>query len=154
METPSQSDRLAYLDNLRTALVLLVVLHHVALVYGAFAPFYYQEPPFEEPLAFLASGVFVLSNQAWFMGVLFLLAGYFTPSAFDRHGMRKFVNGRLVRLGDPGSRRNSDSRSDCPAGLFPDAVDADRHHHAADLVDVPGIARPWPAVVCGNAANF
>ena len=93
--------RLHYLDHLRAALVILVVLHHVALVYGAAAPFYYQEPPFDDPLAFQLLAVFVLANQAWFMGALFLLAGYFTPGSVDRRGPGPFLRARLVRLGIP-----------------------------------------------------
>jgi glucan biosynthesis protein C len=45
--------------------------------------------------------VFVLFNQAWFMGAFFLLAGYFTPGSFDRKGPTSFLKGRLVRLGIP-----------------------------------------------------
>jgi glucan biosynthesis protein C len=86
---------------LRAALVTLVVLHHVALVYGAGAPFYYVEPPINDPLAFLVLLVFVLFNQAWFMGALFLIAGYFTPGSFDRKGPGSFLKGRLLRLGIP-----------------------------------------------------
>ena len=93
--------RLYCLDNLRAALIVLVVLHHIALVYGAAAPFYYQEPPFDDPLAFLLLALFVLLNQSWFMGALFLLAGYFTPGSFDRKGPGSFLKGRLVRLGIP-----------------------------------------------------
>lgn len=93
--------RLFYLDHLRAALVALVVLHHVALVYGAISPFYYQEPPFGDGLAFTVLGTFVLLNQAWFMGALFLLAGYFTPGSFERRGAAGFVRARLVRLGIP-----------------------------------------------------
>ena len=94
-------ERLYYLDHLRAALVVLVVLHHLALVYGAAAPFYYQEPPFGEPVAAMLLAVFVLVNQSWFMGALFLLAGYFAPAAVDRKGPRRFLRGRLVRLGLP-----------------------------------------------------
>ena len=95
------TSRLFFIDNLRAAVIALVVAHHVALVYGAGAPFYYVEPPFEDPLAFLALLVFVLFNQAWFMGALFLLAGYFTPGSFDRKGPASFLRGRLLRLGVP-----------------------------------------------------
>ena len=88
--------RLFFVDNLRTALIILVVLHHVALIYGAFAPFYYVEPPFNS--AFL---IFGLLNQGWFMGALFLLSGYFTPGSFDRKGPGSFLKDRLLRLGIP-----------------------------------------------------
>lgn len=93
--------RLFFVDHLRAALVTLVVLHHVALVYGAAAPFYYVEPPFTDPLAGLVLLVFALFNQAWFMGALFLLAGYFTPGSYDRKGAGSFLKGRLLRLGVP-----------------------------------------------------
>ena len=95
------SSRLLFIDNLRTGLVTLVVLHHLALVYGAGAPFYYVEPPINDPLAFLVLLVFILVNQSWFMGALFLLAGYFTPGSFDRKGPGSFLKDRLLRLGIP-----------------------------------------------------
>jgi peptidoglycan/LPS O-acetylase OafA/YrhL len=88
--------RLYFIDYLRAALVILVVLHHLAVVYGGIPAFYYWEPPVDDPLA-----VFVLFNQAWFMGALFLLAGYFTPGSFDRKRSASFLKDRLRRLGIP-----------------------------------------------------
>ena len=96
-----QPTRLHFADHLRAALVILVVLHHAALVYGAAAPFYYVEPPFTEPLAYIVLLVFALFNQAWFMGALYHLSGYFTPGSFERKGVGSFLKGRLVRLGIP-----------------------------------------------------
>ena len=95
------TSRLFYIDHLRASLVSLVVLHHLALVYGAFFPFYYVEPPFTDPLALPVLSVFALFNQAFFMGALFLLAGYFTPGSFDRKGLGSFLKERLLRLGIP-----------------------------------------------------
>ncbi|MEZ4667983.1 MAG: acyltransferase family protein [Anaerolineae bacterium] len=95
------SSRLFFIDHLRAVLLIFVVLHHVAMVYGASAPFYYVEPPFDDPLAFNQLMVFALSNQAWHMGAFFLLAGYFTPRSFDRKGSTAFLKGRLIRLGIP-----------------------------------------------------
>ena len=88
--------RLNYLDNLRVSVVVLVVLHHIAMVYGAFAPFYYVEQPFQKSIL-----IFCILNQSWFMGALFLLAGYFTPPSFDRKGSRSFISSKLLRLGIP-----------------------------------------------------
>ena len=95
------TSRLFFIDNLRVGLISLVVLHHVALVYGAGSPFYYAEPPFTDPLAFLVLLVFILVNQSWFMGAFFLLSGYFTPGSFDRKGLGSFLKDRLLRLGIP-----------------------------------------------------
>ena len=102
-----KSSRLFFIDHLRAALVILVVLHHVALVYGASVEgYYYIEPPFTsvggiDTQTFLAFLVFALFNQAWFMGAFFLLAGYFTPGSYDRKGPGTFLKDRLIRLGIP-----------------------------------------------------
>ena len=45
--------------------------------------------------------IFVLFNQAWFMGALFLIAGYFTPGSYDRKGTDTFLKDRFIRLGIP-----------------------------------------------------
>ena len=106
-EAPAKTSRLFFVDHLRVLLAVLVVLHHVAMVYGAVLPmFYYLEPPFSspgviDPLAYLALLVFSLLNQAWFMGAFFLLAGYFVPRSYDRKGPGSFVGGKLLRLGIP-----------------------------------------------------
>jgi peptidoglycan/LPS O-acetylase OafA/YrhL len=92
--------RMVYLDRLRIGLVVLVVLHHVAMAYGAGGlGFYYVDPPetfFSRNLL-----VFVLHNQAWFMGAFFLVAGYFTPGSLDRRGTAGFLKSRSIRLGIP-----------------------------------------------------
>jgi glucan biosynthesis protein C len=94
--------RLFFIDHLRSFLMILVVLHHVSLVYGAsLQGYYYVEPPYTDPLAFLVLLIFALVNQSWFMGAFFLLAGYFTPASFDRKGPGAYLKDRLLRLGIP-----------------------------------------------------
>ena len=97
--TGTAAPRLLFVDNLRLGLISLVVLHHVALTYGAAGLFYYVE---FHPSGFSRSLlIFVLTNQAWFMGAFFLVAGYFTPASFDRKGPVLFLRDRLLRLGIP-----------------------------------------------------
>lgn len=62
---------------------------------------YYVDPARQESLTYLLLLVFVLANQAWFMGALFLFAGYFTPSSYQRKGPISFLNDRLLRLAIP-----------------------------------------------------
>lgn len=96
------SSRLYFFDNLRVFVIILVVLHHVAAVYGAGVPgYYYIEPPINDLTAYMSQLVFLLVNQSWFMGALFLVAGYFTPGSFDRKGMGSFMKDRILRLGIP-----------------------------------------------------
>jgi surface polysaccharide O-acyltransferase-like enzyme len=74
--------RLFFVDNLRIALTILVVIHHQSLLI------------FSMPL-------FLMLNQAYFMGLFFFLSGCFTPASYDRKGMWIFLKGRLLRLGIP-----------------------------------------------------
>ena len=110
-ENPAPSDRsqkelkshsrLYFIDHVRIFLVILVVLHHVAIVYGAVIPFYYVEPPKSGTLTFLVLLVFVLVNQSWFMGALFFLAGFCTPGSYERKGAGTYIVSRILRLGIP-----------------------------------------------------
>jgi glucan biosynthesis protein C len=95
-ETPS---RQVFVDYWRAGIIILVVLHHVAVVYAGTVPFYYVEP--NDALAAGVLTVFLLFNQAWFMGALFLVSGYFTTGSYDRRTPGSFFKHRLLRLGVP-----------------------------------------------------
>ncbi|MEV1174367.1 acyltransferase family protein [Nonomuraea sp. NPDC049784] len=91
--------RLHSIDNLRTVLTVLVVVHHVAITYGNIPLWYYTEPA-KDPSGILLD-LLVTFNQAFFMGFFFLISGFFTPRSYDRKGSRAFIRDRLVRLGIP-----------------------------------------------------
>ena len=89
------------IDALRAAVTLLVVFHHSAITYGAIGGWYYREIAPSMSLSGVLLILFCTINQAWFMGLFFLLAGYFTPPAYDRHGPGGFIRERVIRLGVP-----------------------------------------------------
>jgi peptidoglycan/LPS O-acetylase OafA/YrhL len=91
----------AGLDALRGTATLLVLFHHAALTYGATGGWYYREVPSDGRLDTKILMLFCTVNQAWFMGLFFLLAGYFTPGPFQRKGGWMYARGRLLRLGLP-----------------------------------------------------
>lgn len=95
------SDRLYFADNLRTYLITLVVLHHLAIVYTGAGAFYYVEPTPIDQLALAVLVIFIALNQAYFMGLLFLVSAYFSPGSLERKGVGRFVKDRLIRLGIP-----------------------------------------------------
>ena len=99
--TRSPESRLFFVDNLRVALSILVVLHHIALVYGGASPFYYMEPSLIGTATYKVFLMFALFNQAFFMGFFFLISGYFVPKSFDQKGSLSYLKGRLLRLGIP-----------------------------------------------------
>jgi len=95
------AQRELYVDRIRTVLTAVVVVFHAAITYGASGGWFYHEvKPSASPVS-LALTLFVTTNQAYFMGFFFLLAGYFTPPSLERKGYRRFIVDRLVRLGLP-----------------------------------------------------
>ncbi|MBN9734012.1 MULTISPECIES: acyltransferase family protein [unclassified Pseudonocardia] len=91
--------RTAWPDAVRVGLTALVVAHHCAITYSHIPAWTYYEPPTDGSAVLLDA--FVAVNQAWFMGAFFLISGWFVPGSVDRHGVRGFVRGRLLRLGVP-----------------------------------------------------
>src|SRR5580692_3615096 len=90
-----------YIDRLRSAMVALVILHHTAITYGAIGGWFWREiEPSSAPSSVLLV-LFCTTNQAYFMGFFFLLAGYFTPASLDRKGYKQFILDRFIRLGIP-----------------------------------------------------
>lgn len=95
-----KSDRLFYIDNLRIFLISLVVLHHLAITYGAPGSWYYNESEAGFP-EILPLSMFVASNQSFFMGFFFFLSAFFIIPSIERKGTGKFTTDRLRRLGIP-----------------------------------------------------
>lgn len=91
--------RLSWIDTVRVAVTTLVIAHHCAVTYGNIPVWFYNEPP-QDPSAY-ALDVTVVLNQTWFMGLFFLISGYFAPASVDRHGPRAFARDRFLRLGLP-----------------------------------------------------
>jgi len=90
-----------YIDNVRTALITLVVLCHLAITYGAEGAWYYSEAGEESTVALIILMPLLAIGAAFLLGLFFLIAGYFTPRAYDRKGAGPFVADRLKRLGLP-----------------------------------------------------
>jgi glucan biosynthesis protein C len=93
--------RLLYIDNVRTLLITLVVLCHVAVTYGAEGAWYYSEAGEESTVAFVIIMPLLAIGAAFLLGLFFMIAGYFTPRAYDRKGAGPFALDRLKRLGIP-----------------------------------------------------
>jgi glucan biosynthesis protein C len=93
--------RLFFIDNVRAFLITLVILQHLAITYGAPSGLWYiHEGTVDLPAGFFYI-FFLAANQAFFMGLLFLFAGYFTAPSYDRKGSGQFFADRALRLGLP-----------------------------------------------------
>jgi glucans biosynthesis protein C len=88
-------------DNLRTLAIMLVVCMHACVTYSHVGDWYLMSA--QEP-ALPVKVIFVLWQghlQAFFMGLLFFLAGYFAHASLAKRGPAGFLRERLVRLGLP-----------------------------------------------------
>ena len=71
------------------------------MTYGGTGFWFYREIGNSRSPTSVLFTMFVITTQAYLMGLFFLLAGYFTPRSYDRKGPAKFVYHRAVRLGFP-----------------------------------------------------
>jgi hypothetical protein len=96
-----EKKRLYYIDNLRVATIMSVILIHLAVTYSSFGIWFYNEV---RPLSFFSSIFFSFFQafvQGFSMGMLFFVAGYFTPLAYDHKSPDRFISDRFRRLGLP-----------------------------------------------------
>jgi len=100
MQIKEAKTKIYYIDNLRVLLTVLVVFHHVFVMYGAPGSWYYKEPTTKIG-ALAPMTMFVATNQAFFMGFFFFLSALFTESSYIKKGAAKFTADRLKRLGIP-----------------------------------------------------
>ena len=98
---PVVKPRLLYIDNIRSFLIISVVLVHLSATYGFAGDWDYHEVGEVSPLAFFLVVLLQAIGTAFVMGLFFLIAGYFTPRAYDRRGPKGFLLERFRRLGIP-----------------------------------------------------
>src|ERR1051325_6128284 len=97
----SAQPRLEFIDNLRWVMIVLVVSMYAAVTYSHVGSWYFMEDPKPGPGMTGLFATYQAFLQAFFMGLLFFIAGYSVPDAFDRKVFKKFVRDRFVRLGIP-----------------------------------------------------
>lgn len=97
----SRQPRLDFIDNLRWVMIIFVVGMHAACTYSHVGGWYYRSEVMPDTVSTVVFLIFQGSLQAFFMGFMFFLAGYFVPSAYDRKGFGRFLGDRAVRLGLP-----------------------------------------------------
>ena len=89
-----------FIDNLRVFLTILVVLHHLMIIYAGSGSFLYTEGR-QDTITGVLGTWFCAVNQAYFMGFFLLISAYFVPGSYDRKGAGHFLKDRLIRLGIP-----------------------------------------------------
>jgi glucan biosynthesis protein C len=88
------------LDNLRTCLTGLVIVHHASIPYGGLGIWPYTSP-YHTSGSSIPLVAFNVVNQSFFMGSFFLLSGYFSSIAARRRTRGEFLKEKVKRLGVP-----------------------------------------------------
>ncbi len=92
-------------DYLRTFAIILVLLHHAVLAYVTFSQLNPWTPitfaPVVDSQKWSGFDLIALFNDTWFMALLFFISGLFVWRSLTRKVSRRFLRGRLIRLGIP-----------------------------------------------------
>jgi len=100
-EKNNQLTRAFFIDNIRWFMIVLVVIVHTNVTYSGIGSWYFMDLKEMGILSSIYFGVVQTFSQSFFMGILFLFAGYFTPAAYAAKGIKRFMIDRFKRLGLP-----------------------------------------------------
>ncbi len=81
-----------YIDNLRTASILLLFPYHTAMMFNSFESFYVYSHPVK------ALNVFLVVAWPWFMPLLFALAGASSAYALSKRTAGQYIKERFRKL--------------------------------------------------------
>jgi hypothetical protein len=107
------AERLVSVSYLRAFVTLLVVAHHVALVYSTIKPprlasftvtdqpRFWMVFPVADPAGWAGFDIFMGWNDIFFMPLMFLVSGLLVWASLARKGAADFLKQRFVRLGLP-----------------------------------------------------
>jgi glucan biosynthesis protein C len=98
---PKFAGRLLFIDNIRWTMVILVLTMHATDTYSPFGNWYYTDRTDSGLGTIVFFAIYQSFLQAFFMGLLFFVSGYFTVQAWERKDAVSFIRGRFVRLGIP-----------------------------------------------------
>jgi hypothetical protein len=93
--------RKLYIDNLRWSMIVLVISMHAAVTYSPFGSWYWRDNALTSRAEAIVLATHQSFLQAFFMGLLFGVAGYFARTSLARKGAGPFIADRAFRLGLP-----------------------------------------------------
>jgi len=89
--------RMVFFDNLRSLMVLLVLVFHSGASYGSMVAFW----PYHDPNPTEFVDIVMLLLDVFMMSILFFVAGYFALASARRSAGRGFLEDKFKRLGIP-----------------------------------------------------
>jgi len=97
------SNRNLWVDNLRSAITVLVVAHHSSLAYTTFAKFdskvyIHSTCPIVDTQRWIGLDIFQNFNDVFFMSLMFFIGGLFLIKSIHKKGAINFLKDRFFRL--------------------------------------------------------
>jgi len=93
----SSQTRLFFFDNLRSVMVILVLIFHSGASYGSMVSFW----PYHDPNPMELIDILMLLGDVFMMTILFFIAGYFALETIQKKDSRDFLMGKVRRIGVP-----------------------------------------------------
>jgi len=90
-------NRFVFFDNLRYLMVILVLVFHSGASYGSIVALW----PYHNPNPTEAVDIIMMLLDVFMMSILFFIAGYFALPSLQKKGDRRFLEGKVKRLGIP-----------------------------------------------------
>ena len=97
----NKKSRMYFIDNIKWIVIMLVVLIHTNVTYSGTGFWYYMETGDLGEISTILFGIFGSFTQAFTMGLLFLIAGYFTRKSVIKKTTFSFMKDKIFRLGLP-----------------------------------------------------
>ncbi|MEG2290201.1 MAG: acyltransferase family protein [Clostridium sp.] len=92
-----KGNRIPFLDNIRTLMVVLVLIFHAGAAYSSAVDFW----PFHERSSSGLIDFYMLLGDVFMMSTLFFIAGYFAMPSYNKRGGRGFLKDKFKILGIP-----------------------------------------------------
>ena len=99
--TAAATSRYAFIDLLRGVLIVLVIMLHAAITYGASGDWTYIDAAPKDDISIILLTLLVVYIQAFSMSLYFFFSGFFTPASYDKKGPARFWKDRIMRLAIP-----------------------------------------------------
>lgn len=97
LQIDANVNRLPFLDNLRSLMVVLVLVFHAGASYSSAAPFW----PFHESRSSRLIDLYMFLGDVFFMSILFFVAGYFSLPSVKKRGISHFLKNKFKVIGIP-----------------------------------------------------
>jgi len=93
--------RVLFLDNIKILLAILVIIIHLAIIYGGEGGWYYKEVTRSDSINSAFFILLFLLSKSYGLGLFFMMSGLFSSISLRGKKTSQFIKDRLLRLGLP-----------------------------------------------------